>query len=297
MTRIVVLDGHKYLQCMYTFRYLARAYGIPKVDRNGKFIRDPVTQKIQRWGSFADAAAAAAYVDLQTTRGKYSQARRIRDLKAIHVDMGLDSDVNVQMAPYIEPTRLGDSLDYQNLCPRMMPDPDQCFTVEDVEKKPPTVKSAKPSFYLHELKPNSPVHSEPLAKAEFDGRNYDRICLSTMGTKLSVILHRKPLNSDPEPVNQAVSELRGQESRGDYLVCNSQQALSSTPSTPSSTSSSQSASSGSKRKRSSKPSKKTSGPKPPSSARQTRSSKKRSISAVESSSESKRPTKKSKKAV
>jgi hypothetical protein len=293
MPRIQVLDGRKYLQCQYTYRYLDRAYGIPLVDDGGNFDRDPVTLKVKRWGSFADAAAAAAYVDLKCTQGKYTVARRDKYLDAIRRDMNLPAGEKVKLAPYIEPTRIGDALDYQRLCPMMMPDPDQCMTVEDYESKAKPPKRV-PTFYLHEAKPDS-VHSEPFAKAELDLKNYDRICLSTMGNKLTTILHRKPL--EPELPNKAVSELTGKEALGEFLICSSQKAISSTPSAPSSTSSSQSSSKSSRSKRSSKQPKKSSKKRQSSSGPQTRSSKKRKSSALDSQSDSATPSKKSKKSL
>lgn len=300
----------KYLVCQWTQYPLARAYGAPRVDKSGNLVLDPLTKYPKRMGSFADAAAAASFVNLKMTEGKLTESEGMAYLQGIKKDMGFTGS-DLPLAPFVPLDFPGNKLEYQNQIQEMIPDNDHTFTVDQLEfrksqKKTATPKSTTPNpepdiFYSAEFnsQPGALPHVEKSLVVSLPLDNYDRLvvakCPKTrkrMGNKVLTLLHRRPV--DPklsEQPNLPLQELTGLPNlQGDYLVV-SQKTPCSAPSTPASTSSSQSSRSGSTRKSSKKRSaKKSAAPQAPSADSATKSqkktSRKRKASALDSPADS-----------
>lgn len=296
----------KMLRCQWTNVYLTRAYGIPLVDEKGKFLLDPVSLYPKRRGSFVDGAAAAAKVDYLLEAKKISPELAARYNRAIHRDFGLEEGEELQLAPYIEPTHIGDPLEYQRFCPKMQPRPDQQVTVEEVLRKRGKKKemaetpSSLPAFYSTECNiAPTPSLAEKSTRTRRSLADFDYLDVRRCPKKgLLILLHRKGGTLGEQ--NPPLSKLMGEEHEGNYLILSSVPLPSLAPSTRSSTSSSPSSCSEPAKKQSKRASSKSSKKEQPSSkqtdkAPPAKSSRKRSATSAGLSEGSAKKSRASKK--
>jgi len=277
------------LRCQWTNKNLSSAYSVPRLDEKGNFVRDGVGH-IQRRGSFADGAAAAAMVQYLLSKKKISEDLANRYMRAIHRDFGLENGEEVPLAPFVEATRIGDPLEYQRFCPKMMPTAEQMVTVAEVEAKREkkggkgemAAAGGPTSFYSVEANTELPSLEEKVTKVRRNLSDYDYLeCHKKVGGML-MLLHRK---GSPDKPNKPVSDLMGEPMMGDYLVLSSKALPSSVLSTRSSTSSTRSSSSKPTQKKSKRTSSKGSSAAPSSSSKTEsqsvpRSSRKRSATSA-----------------
>lgn len=292
-------DGRKYFRCQFSGILMERAYMIPKVkmvDGVESFVLDPESNYPLRWGSFVDGAAAAGYLDRQFTLGEMNEEDKNRYMRAIKKDLGV---AEISVAPYQEPTHSSNKLDYQRLCPDMIPDNDLLVTVEQILAKKNKKRADTPrpsrsfslpqSFYLANVPTEGVPVNTPVSKIDINLDKFDRLCLDLIGKKDGwqkplISLHHRPLNpKEEETPNPVMTKLLGTEIKGEWEVLSTLSALGSVSTQPS-TSSSQSLSSESLPKSSSKRSRKRSA--------ETAGLKKTRRSGRRSSSDSKTPSKK-----
>jgi hypothetical protein len=257
---IVELNNRRYLVCKHSGQFLERAYAIPELNRDGSFRLNETTGYPIRWGSFADGAAAAGFIESLFESGSIKEKTKQAYQRAIHRDLGLPEITGITVAPSINPTNTGARLDYQYQCPEMIPAAEQFYTIEQLEpkKKSRASPSSKPNFYLHEINESELGITEPISRYSLKLDNFDRLEVCTS----QLMLHRRPLSQQPEQSNLLISQLTGLSQQGNWLLINRQPTVSlpksSEQSTPSSTCSSQSGSSSSQKRLSMRRSKKSS---------------------------------------